>query len=96
MHECKFLTWKSGDLPKSEKYKKLQPAKYYGREELSDRQLRQYDIACGLGNDTISTPFPTWEHRDTGKTVNSRLDQHHERIGTPLFYNKNHNYKGDV
>ena len=94
MHKCKFLEWTSGDLPKSEVYKPRMTAKYYGREELSDRQLRQYDIACGLGNDTISTPFPTWEHRDTGKTVNSSMDKEHERIGTPIFYNKNHNYKG--
>ena len=94
MYKCKFLDWKSGDLPKSEVYKPLQPKKYYGKEALTSRQMRQYDVMCGLGDDTISTPFPTWEHRDTGKTVNSSMDKEHERIGTPLFYNKNHNYKG--
>lgn len=94
MYKCKFLDWKPGDLPKSKVYKPLQPKKYYGKEELTSRQMRQYDVMCGLGDDTISTPLPNYNHRDTGKKVNSIMDYEYERIGTPLFYNKNHNYRG--
>jgi hypothetical protein len=93
MYKCKFLDWKSGDLPKSEVYKPLQPKKYYGKEALTSRQMRQYDVMCGLGDDTISTPFPTWEHRQPNIPVRSAYDEMHEKIGAPLFYNKNRRVK---
>ena len=88
MHKCKFLDWKSGDLPKSEVYKPKMTAKYYGREELSLRQKRQIDVMAGY-HEPIWQPMPDWIHRDTGKTYNSKWDRMYERIGAPLFYNKN-------
>ena len=88
MHKCKFLDWKSGDLPEPSVYKPRLKAKYYGREELSSRQKRQIDVMAGY-HGPIWQPMPDWIHRDTGKTYNSKWDRMHERIGKSLFYNKN-------
>ena len=88
MHKCKFLDWKPGDLPEPSVYKPKMTAKYYGREELSSRQKRQIDVMAGY-HEPIWQPMPDWIHRDTGKTYNSKWDRMYERIGAPLFYNKN-------
>ena len=93
MYTCKFLDWKSGDLPKSEVYKPLQPKKHYGKEELTSRQIRQYDVMCGFGDVTISTPFPSYEHRQPNIPVRSKYNEMHDRIGAQLFYNKNRSKK---
>ena len=88
MHKCKFLDWKPGDIPEPSVYKPKMTSKYYGREELSLRQKRQIDVMAGY-HEPIWQPMPDWIHRDTGKTYNSKWDRMYERIGAPLFYNKN-------
>jgi len=48
---------------------------------------------CGFGDVTISTPFPSYEHRQPNIPVRSEYNEMHERIGAPLFYNKNRRVK---
>ena len=55
--------------------------------------MRQYDVMCGFGDATISTPFPSYEHRQPNVPVRSEYDEMHGRIGAPLFYNKNRRVK---
>ena len=92
MYTCKFLDWKKGDLPKSEVYQPKMTAKYYGREELSSRQKRQIDVMAGY-HEPIWEPLPDYIHRDTYAQINSYYDTMHEKIGAPLFYNKNRRVK---
>ena len=94
IYECKFLSWKVGDLPKPEKYKPNLTQRQYGKEELSSRQKRQIDVMAGY-HEQIITPLPDYIHRDTGKTYSSASDRHYEAVGIPQHYNKNFNYKGD-
>ncbi len=88
MYTCKFLDWKSGDLPKSEVYKPKMTAKHYGKEELTSRQKRQVDTMAGL-NPPIHEPLPSYDYRQSNVPTRSEYDIMHERIGAPLFYNKN-------
>ena len=88
MYTCKFLNWKSGDLPKSEVYQPKMTAKHYGKEDLTSRQKRQIDTMAGL-NPPIQTPMPNYEYRQSNVPTSSYHDIMYERIGTPLYYNKN-------
>ena len=92
IYDCKFIKWSNGDLPESEVYKPRMTAKHYGREELSSRQKRQIDVMAGY-HEPIWEPLPDYIHRDTGLVVNSPVNDEYDRIGTPLFYNKNRSTK---
>ena len=72
------------------KYKRQLDANYYNG--CSDRVARQIDVMAGY-HEPIWEPLPDYIHRDTGLVVNSPVNDEYDRIGTPLFYNKNRSTK---